>query len=391
MKTPSGCKLFGAHQALSGMSDSVVLFHSVVGCNFGTMTLHAGCDMAQIRQTCTIIGDQDVVFGGEESLRRALCHVEQLYHPRVIFVVSGCVSEIVQDDIRGVCMAFRGNARVIPVEAAGFRGDFAQGYEAGLCALLPLMEAVPKAQSPVVNLLGFGADELTAAEDIRQIEALLGPQVRIGAVPGRTGDLRNAASAGLNLVLGRGKELAEKMQARFGIPYEVIDYPYGLTGAQALWSAVSRVFSVDYREQEAAFREETGKRLLPAYARLQALYGMPAAILGEAGRTAGLARFLTRELGMEICCQADRSQVPDLEDFYDWVRSSETAILFGSSFEQELAEEMEIPLVRFDYPVFDRVRFRSHPYAGVEGTLCLLEDIINEVMAARSLKGALYQ
>lgn len=61
MKTADGCKLFGAHQALTGIQGGVVLLHSVVGCNFGSMAFHAACDMADIRQTCTVISDSDVI------------------------------------------------------------------------------------------------------------------------------------------------------------------------------------------------------------------------------------------------------------------------------------------------------------------------------------------
>lgn len=67
MRPASGCKLFGAYQALGGIQDGVVLLHSVVGCNFGSMSLHVAQDMRDIRQTCTVISDSDVVFSGEAS------------------------------------------------------------------------------------------------------------------------------------------------------------------------------------------------------------------------------------------------------------------------------------------------------------------------------------
>ena len=104
-----------------------------------------------------------------------------------------------------------------------------------------------------------------------------------------------------------------------------------------------------------------------------------------------MARFRIRELGMEVACQAEREALTDLEDFFDRVRASETAVLFGSSFEAELAEELEIPLLRYDYPVFDRLCVTCRPYVGAEGTLCLTEDLLNEIMGTRNQKGALYQ
>ena len=121
MKAAQGCKLFGAYEALSGIQDSVVLLHSVVGCNFGTMAFHAACDMANIRQTCTVISDTEVVFGGEKSLKKALDYVEELFQPRVIFVVTGCISDMIQDDVRSVAQAHKGPSKVVFVEAAGYR------------------------------------------------------------------------------------------------------------------------------------------------------------------------------------------------------------------------------------------------------------------------------
>ena len=59
--------------------------------------------------------------------------------------------------------------------------------------------------------------------------------------------------------------------------------------------------------------------------------------------------------------------------------------------ERRLADELEIPLLRFDFPVFDRICLTKRPYIGAEGTLCLLEDLFCEAFAARTLKGAIYQ
>ena len=78
MRPASGCKLFGAYQALGGIQDGVVLLHSVVGCNFGSMSLHVAQDMRDIRQTCTVISDSDVVFSGEASLERAVRSAPEL-------------------------------------------------------------------------------------------------------------------------------------------------------------------------------------------------------------------------------------------------------------------------------------------------------------------------
>lgn len=393
MKPAYSCKLFGAHQALSGIRNAVVLFHSVVGCQFGSLSFHVPQEMTRINQTCTVISDSDVVFSGENSLSRALRHVEELYAPQAIFVVTGCVSDIIQDDIHSVAADFSGRAQVVTVEAAGYRGGISQGYEAGLVALAGCMEPCPKSLHPRVNLLGLGADDPRLSADISAFRELLDGQVELGAVLSHCtwGELRQAPAAHLNLVLGRGLELAKCMENRFGIPYQVLDYPCGLTGAQALWDILSGAFGLDFSPARDRFIQRTAQGLAPAYSYLQALYGIPAALVASSARARGLAHFLTRELGLELVCQAERESLEDVEDFFDQVRISEAALLFGSSFEAELADDMELPLFRCDYPVFDRVCVTDRPLIGPEGTLHFVEDLLNEIMVCRRQKGALYQ
>lgn len=424
MKAPFGCKLLGAQQALGGIRDGVILFHSVVGCNFGSMAFHfASCDMTEVRQTCTVISDNEVVFGGEHALEKALSSAEELYHPAVIFVVTGCVSDIIQDDVKRIAAAFERThgRKVITVEAAGYRGNFQIGYEAGMKALGMLMERpqaekemspmpekgqepkkkVPekgnedaeKCKVPQVNILGIDADDPRCASDLEALEELFGGKARICTAFSKT-DLAGvcrAPEADLNLVFGYGVELAKDMEKRFGIPYVCLDYPYGLTGARQLWKVLESRFGLNFDAEEAAFQAWTAEGAKGIYSYLQALYGLPAAVIGSGARAAGLARFLSAELGMEIEVCAKREALQDIEETYDEVRRSEAAFLFGSSFEQELADELEIPLLRFDFPVFDRICLTKRPYIGAEGTLCLLEDLFCEAFAARTLKGAIYQ
>ena len=73
------------------------------------------------------------------------------------------------------------------------------------------------------------------------------------------------------------------------------------------------------------------------------------------------------------------------------MRQPEAALLFGSSFEQDLAEELGIPLIRCDYPVFDQVCITPSPYVGTDGIAYLLESMVNGIMGTRAPKGTLYQ
>ena len=396
MKPASGCRLFGAYQALGGIQDGVVLLHSVVGCNFGSMSLHLAQDMRDIRQTCTVISDSDVVFSGEASLERAVRSALELFRPAALFVVSGCVSEMIGDDVSGVLARISGDTPVVHVKAAGFCGDIVSGLEDGWLALLPLMESRVSRQDtrPTVNLIGFGMDDPHAADDVEAIRAMIAPQAVLGTVFSRCTleEVRCASCADVNFVLrGRGRKLAQAMEERFGIPWEEIDYPYGVTGADDLWGRLERRFGLDYRQARKDLEQQIVEGAGRAYRYVQALYGMPTALLAAGSRANGMRRFLEQELGMEVVCFARREELCDQEDFYQQLRNSEAALLFGSSFEQDGADELEIPLIHIDYPVFDEICLTTRPHLGGSGTLHLLEDIFRGIMKCRTLKGALYQ
>ena len=214
MKTAYGCKLLGAHQALRGITDGVVLFHSVVGCNFGSLALHvAASDMTDVRQTCTVISDRDVIFGGEHSVSKALRYVKELYHPELIFLVTGCVSDLIQDDVASVARRFEREEEipVLCVEAAGYRGDFNLGFEEALKFLMREIESGAterkKSEVPVVNLLGLGFDDPRLEADLVAFSELLGGKAKIGTVFASCTreELKCSMNADLNLVLGRGK------------------------------------------------------------------------------------------------------------------------------------------------------------------------------------------
>ena len=104
-----------------------------------------------------------------------------------------------------------------------------------------------------------------------------------------------------------------------------------------------------------------------------------------------MARVLTEKSIRKQSRSRSSAVSSDQEDFYRELRGSEAALLFGSSFEQDGADELEIPLIRMDYPVFDEVCLTPRPHLGGQGTLHLLEDIFRGIMNGRTLKGALYQ
>ena len=378
MAEMDGGKFFGAFRACSGIKDAVVLTHVPVGCNWGAMMLKSTSNQSDIRQACTVLHEREMVFGGENALKEALIQADKLYDSPLITVVAGDASAMIGDDIEAVISSVSGNLNkeVVWMDAAGFKDTMRKGYEEALVHLAQLMKERSIIKNSV-NLIGFCLDDFKVDADIKEIKRLLNSAgIKVNCVISNCSfdEFVNAPAAELNVVIGQGIELAEFMKKESGVPYIEMDYPYGLEGTKEFTNAICEHLGIGY-DAEQEFDLEPFKRI---YLYLHELYGTPVSVIGDF-HAEHIARFLDSELGFDIEVLA--SNEDDDYTFEQNVRNSNTTILFGSSFERNIAAKLRIPLVRFTYPVFDQICvYDDAPYAGFRGAVCLIETILNAVM-----------
>mgnify|MGYP001339493428 FL=1 len=371
-----GGRFFGAFRACSGITDAVVLNHVPVGCNWGVGMFNNISSQPDIRHACTVVHEREIVFGGEEALKRALRLADKTYDAPLLVVISGDVPSIIGDDIQSVIDSLSLKKDVLWMEAAGYKGSMRDGYEDALAKLGSLMkERDVKKRS--INLIGLCPDDFKVHADLKEIKRIieaLGISVNSTISMCSLEEFCAAPAAELNVVMGQGAKLAKYMKNEFGVPYIEVDYPYGLEGSMKFAEALCGNLDV----------EDSGEKCLDlepferTYLYLHEMYGTSVSVTGDF-RCNPMADFLERELGFEIevksCSEEDRSS------FEENVRSSNTMMLFGSSFERGLARDLGIPLMRFVYPVFDQVCMCDYaPYAGFRGAVYLTESIINSVM-----------
>ena len=214
MRKTDGCKLFGAYQALAGIKDCIILFHSVVGCHFGTLGLHLNHCPVEIHQASTLMGNKEVIFGGAEAIRQALETVLRESKIRTICLISGCISELIEDDLDAICREYEERLRLIVIHAPGFEGGITEGYEDALLSLSCFLEpklGTQKWDGRRINVFGLGTDDYCARGDWKQIQNLLGEQVILNPCPPfcSVEDVKGLAQADSTLGFGRGKKLAE--------------------------------------------------------------------------------------------------------------------------------------------------------------------------------------
>lgn len=389
----NGCYLFGAYRIFSGITDGVTLLHSTIGCNWGTLAHHITSNQSDIRQACSVILDKDIVFSGEEVLQEALEQAVKLYDCKIIFVLTGCVAEIIGDDIKTTVNSFRDKKKILYLDSAGFKGNMNEGYENALIKLFSLMKEPERKREKSINIIGVSIDDPKIDADINEIKRMLNGKVEINTILASCTleELERASEAESNIVFNRGVGLAELMKDKYDIPYINVDYPYGLEGSKNFLNILEDSLKINLEEEKKLLENETLPLIKKTYQYLQHIYGLPVALIGDNVRATGLKKFLINELGLEIEVFNKYEELEDLAEFYDQVRNSNAVMVFGSTYEKKITDELNIPLIRYTYPVIDSISISDRPYVGAKGTINIIEDIINSLLIHTQKKDGLYR
>ena len=135
------CPFDGAMVSLGAITDVVHLVHGTVACTHNPWATHGSLSSgSQLHQTAFSTGltENDIVFGGEKKLYKAILDVAQRYNPAAIFVYATCVTALIGDDIDSVCKQAveKIDIPVVYVNAPGFLGSKNLGNHIGNETLL---------------------------------------------------------------------------------------------------------------------------------------------------------------------------------------------------------------------------------------------------------------
>ncbi|HEX7623928.1 MAG TPA: bifunctional nitrogenase iron-molybdenum cofactor biosynthesis protein NifEN [Anaeromyxobacteraceae bacterium] len=399
------CAYDGARVVLMPITDAIHLVHGPIACagnswdNRGARS--SGAQLYR-RGFTTEMLENDVIFGGEKKLHRAIVELAARYHgeAKAIFVYATCVTAMTGDDVGAVCRAAGAEVTipVIPVNTPGFVGDKNIGNRLAGEILLEhvIGTAEPATTTPYdVNLIG----EYNIAGDLWGILPLF-ERLGIRLLSCISGDakfeeLRWAHRARLNVIICSKSltNLARKMRKQYGIPYLEESF-YGMTDTARALRDMARELDeanggppVMQERVEALVQEEESRcrtRLAPYRARLT---GKRAVLFTGGVKTWSMVNAL-RELGVEIL--AAGTQNSTLEDFHRMkalmhrdariIEDTSTAGLLGVMAEKQpdlivAGGKTKFLALKTLTPFLDINHGRAHPYAGYEGMVTFARQL----------------
>ncbi len=401
------CAYDGARVVLMPVTDVIHLVHGPIACagnSWDNRGARSSDSQLYRRGFTTEMLENDVIFGGEKKLYRAILDLADRYagEAKGMFVYATCVTAMTGDDVEAVCMEAQKKVSfpIIPVNTPGFIGDKNIGNR--LAGEILFKYVIGTSEPPLlgeypINLIG----EYNIAGDLWGMLPLfdrLGIQV-LSCFSGdaKFEELRYAHRAKLNIIICSKSltNLAKKMQKTYGMPYLEESF-YGMTDtakalrdiAIALDDAVNGLEKRIMQERvERLLEEEEDKcrrRLAPYRARLE---GKRAVLFTGGVKTWSMVNAL-RELGVEIL--AAGTQNSTLEDFYRMkglmhqdakiIEDTSTAGLLAVMAEKlpdliVAGGKTKFLALKTKTPFLDINHGRSHPYAGYEGMVTFAKQL----------------
>jgi len=421
-ESPRGnCALGGVNAVLSAIHHVVPIYHAGPGCCMQTTAGEAGQAggrspfyVSSVSTPCTNMLEKDVIFGGEDHLRETIEGAIEIFEADAFFVLSGCTSGIIGDNIESVTEEFRKKGiPVYPIEAPGFLGESYRGYEIAFSSLLEHIVKPAKRQDNLVNLFGIMPyhDPFWEGnfEELTRILEKLGLKVNTFFTRHQDiEDIRKSSSAALNIIISPWllKSAAKEYQVRFGVPFlRWPGLPIGASDTSAFIRAVAKELGLEKRGEEVIIEEEDY-----VYSYLETAIGAMSwkqfAVVGDANTVVGVTRYLANDYSFTPIVAIITDSIFRPEDFkrineqllqLDYARPpkivfetdqwkikkeleehEEITLLIGSTKEREFALEKDIQCSIISYPITDRLIF-NRTYAGYRGSLTLIEDLYDNL------------
>ncbi len=410
------CALGGALSTINAISGHVPIIHGGPGCGvqvfYGqsfTSGFRGSGYTGGVAVPSTNTYEKEVVFGGEPRLQEQIEKTIELVDGDRYVVITGCTSELIGDDVKGILREFEEKTPIIYAETAGFRGSSYAGYEIILDALIDQVVKKQRKRKTLVNLIGIvPSQDVFWKGNLAEIERILnsiGLEVNTLFNGKKIEDLSKAS---LTIVLSPwvGVTAAQKLEEEYGVPYIINPLPIGVDETNAFLEKVGEELEIDVSEVIAIEEAKTYKGIDRIADFIIDFDVQPKfATVTDSNYAIALNKFLVNEFGWIPSLALISDDVPedhrDLiekelifadtispevvfepDSFKIWDKLEDEGVefIFGSSLDKDFASKIGAHRLSIAFPITDRIVI-DRGYAGYRGAIQLIEDALSDIAA----------
>lgn len=415
----------GAVLAFLGLNKCMPVLHGSQGCTaFGLVLLVRHFREAIPLQT-TAMNEVTTIMGGMENIEQALLNIHKRAQPQIIAIASTGLTETKGDDVDSYLKLIRAkhpeldDVAIVYVSTPDYVGAFQDGWAQ---AVKRIVEEFPKSASPcggiatvtetgkrpMLNVLcgchvtpgdieelreiieSFGLGALFLPDLSGSLDGHMPEDFSPTTIGGTTLAEIHALGASIaTLAIGEQmRAAAEALLERTGVPYKLFDRLTGLAASDGFFAHLAALSG----QPIAAKYQRQRSQLVDAMLDAHFFFGRKKIALGaEPDLLWSLGAFLA-EMGCEITAAVTTTHSPvlakmpceevligDLEDLEQRAQSCD--LLLTHSHGRQMAQRLELPLLRVGLPLFDRLGAAHRVSVGYRGTRDLIFEIGNLFLA----------
>lgn len=402
---PTPSERMGILWSLLGIKEAIVLEFGPAGTthySVGTVS-ELGIDVNENLYS-THIDERDVIMGDSKRLEDALLEIDREYKPKYIFVLGSSVSAVIATDLKGICSSMEDtiNAKMIPFEGGGFRGDYSLGLKEALNSISEIVKPCSVKKESTFNIIGASSEEYRIKSNIEEIKSIMKEcfGFKLGTsftVDSSITQIENAGSAELNLVIrNEGIEIGEKLQEKTGVPY-LYGAPYGYSGTLKWIETIGEIIGKEpSKEYIGRIRKSMGNgRQFSMYKHFMKT-PLVASMIGNYDVIKGLSGFFKNDIGfnvgLSLCSHSLKGIKDESEDIkhiasekerISLIKNCKDSIFLGDDISISLGDD-SCEKVKISNPTLEGREYSTHmPIMGYKGADYLLEGVaryINKLM-----------
>jgi nitrogenase molybdenum-iron protein beta chain len=419
------CQPIGAMYAALGIHSCLPHSHGSQGCcayHRSTLTRHY---KEPVMAGTSSFTEGASVFGGQANLLQAINNIFTIYEPEVIAVHTTCLSETIGDDIPQIIAKARDEGKIPPgryvihANTPSYVGSHVTGFANMVKGMVDYFAQANGHKESRINIIP-GYVEPCDMEEIKRLCAELGvPTIMFPDTSNvlngpQTGKFHMFPAGGVTVeeliaaggsqgtvALGRlaSGPAARALDTKFKVPCEILDLPIGLAATDTFIDTVRRIYGVHVPD---SLNIERGKLLDVITDMHQYFYGRKVALAGDPDQLISLTEFLVsidmwpihivtgtpgkkfeariKEITREVPHPVNVKSAGDMFLLHQWIRHDPVDLLMGNTYLKYIARDEDIPLVRFGFPILDRIGHSYFPTVGYRGGLRLLEKILDALL-----------
>ncbi|MDD2903603.1 MAG: nitrogenase molybdenum-iron protein subunit beta [Syntrophales bacterium] len=419
------CQPIGAMYAALGIHSCLPHSHGSQGCyayHRSTLTRHYKEPVMAATSSFT---EGASVFGGQANLIQAINNIFTVYEPEVIAVHTTCLSETIGDDIPQIIAKARDEGKIPPgrhvihANTPSYVGSHVTGFANMVKGMVDYLAQSNGHKESRVNIIP-GYVEPGDMEEIKRLAGELGvPHIMFpdtsnvlnGPQTGRyhmfppggvtVEELTRTGSSMGTVALGTlaSGPAARALDTKCKVPCEILDLPIGLQATDIFIDTLRQIAGVTVPE---SINIERGRLLDVITDMHQYFFGRKVALAGDPDQLISLTQFLVDidmwpihivtgtpgkkfekkilEITKDVPHPVNVKSGGDMFLLHQWLRSDPVDLLMGNTYLKYIARDEDIPLVRFGFPILDRIGHSYFPTVGYRGGLRLLEKILDALM-----------